>query len=156
MFKFKQILLFASLFMLVFMFCKNSVSARTQNQEIKDLLAMQAEAWNKGDLDTFMTGYLRSDQTSYTSGGKVVWGYEALKERYEKRYGNSKESMGKLSFSDLKTVDLEKNHALCIGHWHLEGGEKKVFDGVFSLILRHDKSGWKVIHDHTSLIQDSK
>lgn len=153
---FKQILLIASLSMLAFVCCRNSVSARTDNPEIKELLAMQADAWNKGDLDTFMTGYSRSDETSYTSGGKVVWGYDALKERYEKRYGNSKESMGKLSFSDLKIVDLEKNHALCIGHWHLEGGENKIYDGVFSLILRHQKEGWKVIHDHTSLMQDNK
>lgn len=117
---------------------------------------MQAQAWNKGDLEKFMTGYLHSNETSYTSGGKIVWGYDALKERYEKRYGKSTESMGKLSFSDLKILDLEKNHALCIGHWHLEGAENKTYDGVFSLVLRHAKDGWKVIHDHTSLNADTK
>ncbi len=149
----RKIALFLAAISISFLIGKNLVQAKSKDQDVKDLLEMQATAWNKGDLQTFMTGYLNSDNISYTSGGKVVWGYQALKDRYEKRYGNKADTMGKLAFSDLKTTELGKDHALCIGHWHLVGKDK-TFDGVFSLILRHTKTGWKVIHDHTSLSVD--
>jgi beta-aspartyl-peptidase (threonine type) len=123
------------------------------NGTIKALLDMQANAWNKGDLKTFMTGYKRSKETSYTSGCKIISGYDALQAHYQKRYGNSSDTMGKLDFTILQTVDLGKNNALCVGRWHLVGKDKKEMGGVFSLVLSRsdEKSDWKVVHDHTSL-----
>jgi ketosteroid isomerase-like protein len=133
----------------------SSVLAASKKSDAKvavpALLQQQADAWNRGDLGAFMTGYLKSAEISYTAGGTEVWGYEALKERYEKKYGSDRESMGKLQFSDLKISELGRDHALCIGRWHLERAEKNPLDGVFSLVLTRTSEGWKVIHDHTSL-----
>jgi ketosteroid isomerase-like protein len=120
-------------------------------ESVSALLAMQAEAWNNGDLDKFMTGYLSSPDTSYTSGGAVVWGYEALRERYQKKYGVNHEGMGKLAFSDLRIFDLGASNALCIGHWNLERAGQATVQGVFSLTLVKIGAGWKIMHDHTSV-----
>ena len=126
--------------------------AGAAKEEIPEVLKTQAEAWNQGDLDKFVASYLNSPDTSYTSAGKETWGFEALKKRYEDKYGTSKESMGKLSFSELKIFELGKNNALCIGHWHLK--LKEGMDGVFSLVFTRTDSGWKILHDHTSLRSD--
>jgi len=129
-------------------------TARAKSTDsIKALLDMQANAWNKGDLTTFMTGYKQSDEVSYTSGGKIISGYDALKEHYEKRYGKSSDTMGKLDFTILQEVELGKNNALCVGRWHLVGKDEKEMGGVFSLVLSRDNEecDWKVVHDHTSL-----
>jgi ketosteroid isomerase-like protein len=119
------------------------------------LLQMQAEAWNHGDLDTFVSGYLHSQKTSYVSSDSEVWGYEALRDRYQRKYGDKHDTMGTLKFSDLKIQDLGNRNALCIGHWHLERSEKPIVEGIFSLVLVRSNSGWKIVHDHTSVTENA-
>lgn len=155
----KKLLLLLALTAMVFTSSTCLVKAKTDSSKttlkdgVQSLLDMQANAWNKGDLKTFMTGYERSKETSYTSGCKIISGYDALQAHYQKRYGNSSDTMGKLDFTILQTVELGKNNALCVGRWHLVGKDKKEMGGVFSLVLsRSDqKSDWRVVHDHTSL-----
>ena len=115
------------------------------------VLKSQTEAWNRGDLDAFMQGYLNSPKTSYVSGGKKVTSYDALRENYQKKYGNNPESMGKLTMSDLDITPLGRDHALCVGHWHLECANQPALGGIYSLVFSKEHGKWKVIHDHTSL-----
>jgi len=133
----------------------SSAKTSSANAGVQKLLETQASAWNSGDLDEFLTGYLRSDQTSYVSGGTEVKGFSALRDRYQKKYGNSRQTMGKLSFSDLEVQDLGRSNALCIGHWLLERTDKSTVGGIFSLVLVRTKSDWKIMHDHTS-VNDAK
>jgi ketosteroid isomerase-like protein len=119
--------------------------------DVTALLQMQADAWNHGDLDTFLSGYLHSPQISYVSSDSEVWGYDALRDRYQRKYGDKHDTMGTLKFSDLKVQDLGRRNSLCIGRWHLERIEKPTVDGIFSLVLVRTNSGWKIMHDHTSV-----
>ncbi len=114
------------------------------------VLNMQADAWNRGDLDAFMTGYLKSPDTSYTSGGEEFWGYESLRKKYAHSYGTNHDTMGKLTFTDLRIVEVGKEGALCVGHWHLERKESPLIEGIFSLVFVKTTSGWKIVHDHTT------
>lgn len=125
--------------------------AASVKEDIAALLKGQADAWNRGDLDAFLQGYLKSDQISYVSSDSDIHGYEALRERYEKKYGNRKETMGRLSFSDLKVSELGKDNALCLGKWHLDRDGKAAINGIFSLVLARTSAGWRIIHDHTSV-----
>src|SRR5581483_208910 len=119
-------------------------------EEITAVLTTQADAWNRGDIDSFMTGYLQSPDTSYAGNGTLVQGYDALRDRYIKKYGTERGTMGKLSFSDLKISQLGKDNALCIGAFHLLRDNTPAIDGLYTLIFVKTPSGWKVIHDHTS------
>jgi ketosteroid isomerase-like protein len=120
-------------------------------EAVKSVLDRQAEAWNKGDLVAFMTGYLDSPDTSYTSGGVEVWGYDSIHDRYVKKYGTTRSDMGKLSFSNLRIVEINKGSAFCVGQFHLVKAEPTGnADGVFSLVLKQTAAGWKIIHDHTT------
>jgi len=120
------------------------------NKGVTAVLDMQVDAWNRGDLETFMTGYLKSPNMSFTSGGEEFWGYDTLQQRYAKSYGTNRDTMGKLKFSDLKVVDVGKDGALCVGHWHLERKDKPLAEGIFSLVFVRESTGWKIIHDHTT------
>lgn len=125
--------------------------------QLSDQLKASAAMWNKGDLEGFLGDYLQSDQLTFTSGGRILTGYEALRERYEKSYGGSRENMGQLSFSDIEVWRLAEGRALVLGRWKIdrnEAGQTSTEDGVFSLVMVQMGTEWKIFHDHTSLSAD--
>ena len=124
-------------------------------KEIEKALTAQAKTWNDGDLSAFMNTYSRRIDTSYVSADSQIYGFDAIEARYKKRYGDNRESMGMLTFSDLKFVDVSSTSAICIGHWHVENKNSKKAGGVFSLVFIKEKNSWKILHDHTSVAPES-
>ena len=116
--------------------------------DIESVLMKQQDAWNKGDIDGYMAGYWKSDSLLFTSGGNIQRGWQATYEKYKKSY-DTKVKMGKLNFSNLEVKLLSSESAWVFGYWELTR-EKDNPKGVFTLILRKFKDGWKIIHDHTS------
>lgn len=127
-----------------------SRTADTTTAAVTAVLKAQADAWNAGDLDKFMTAYAKSDDITYVSAEGEVRGYAALEERYRKKYGASRDTMGTLAFSDLQIRPLGINTALGVGQWHVERKGQPELHGIFSLVLMKNADGWKIIHDHTS------
>ena len=118
---------------------------------IKALLEEQASAWNRGDIPAFMKAYDDSPATTYAGASGVTKGYGTVLERYKKRYP-TREAMGTLRFTDIEVRLLGKDFAMATGKFNLErtaagGGPAS---GWFSLVLKRTKTGWLVIHDHTS------
>ena len=114
---------------------------------IREVLDSQVEAWNRGDLEGFMAGYLRSSKLSFASGGSVIRGWDTLLERYETTYGEGR--MGMLSFTELEIYPLSNESAYVVGKWKLIR-ENDAPHGVFTLIFRKTPSGWRIVHDHSS------
>lgn len=134
----------------LFLVLAGCATAEPDRREILAVLAAQAEAWNRGDLDLFLTGYWRSDQTVFASGDKVHRGYQAMADRYRAAYP-TREKMGRLTFSNLAFEQLEGDRAVVTGSWELEvAGQEKRPGGVFTLLWRRFADGWKIVHDHTS------
>ena len=73
----------------------------SDESQIRAVLDMQTAAWNRGDIDTFMTGYWNSEQTEFVGASGIARGWQAVLDRYHQHYPDRK-SMGTLSFSDLK------------------------------------------------------
>jgi ketosteroid isomerase-like protein len=120
------------------------------------VLAAQALAWNRGDLKAFMAGYVNSPKMTYTAGGVVVRGWDALRKRYEERYGRTPDTMGTLRFDDLEISLLGKDVALAVGRWFLRRTGQPDIDGVFSLVWQKTSGGWRILHDHSSLREPPK
>jgi uncharacterized protein (TIGR02246 family) len=117
-------------------------------EAIKAVLNAQRDAWNKGDIEGYMDGYDRSENTIFVSGDSVTRGWKTVLERYKKAY-DTREKMGALTFSDLEVNLLNKNTAVVIGRWLLKRSNDEPH-GRFTLILKNTKAGWRIIHDHTS------
>ncbi len=64
------------------------------------MLNAQEAAWNRGDLNSFATGYKNSPETLFI-GRQISRGYDQMLADYKGNYPN-KEAMGTLSFSDLE------------------------------------------------------
>jgi ketosteroid isomerase-like protein len=125
-----------------------TVDPAPEQAAILKVLTDQADAWNRGDLDKFLDGYWRSEQTVFAGGGDVHRGFDAMAARYRKTYG-TREKMGKLTFADLRFESFEWDRAVVTGSWELQRAADKP-GGVFTLIFRKLPEGWRIAHDHTS------
>jgi len=110
---------------------------------VRAVLDAQVAAWNRGDVEGYMDGYWRSEETdSLTRGWKTVLA------RYKKNY-DSREKMGTLTFSDLEITPIGGDAAIATGRWHLQRAKDEPH-GRFTLIFRRTRQGWRIVHDHTS------
>jgi ketosteroid isomerase-like protein len=116
--------------------------------EIRAVLQAQQEAWNRGDIDSFMNGYARAETTVFVSGDEVARGWQTVRDRYLKKYGD-RARMGTLTFSDLEIEPLGPDSALALGRWELKRASDNPH-GRFTLIFRKTRDGWHIVHDHTS------
>lgn len=120
--------------------------------QLSDQLKQSATRWNNGDLEGFLQDYHQSPEMTFTSGGRILKGFEALEQRYRKSYGDQPGSMGHLTFSDFEAWRLGPEQALVLGRWTLKreqaGGTTD--EGVFSLVMLKVGDRWKIFHDHTS------
>ncbi len=117
--------------------------------ELESILAAQAQAWNRGDLDAFMTPYWKSDELTFCGGGNTTHGWQATLDRYRARY-DSREKMGTLTF-DVDTVrPLGDSAALLLGRWRLKRERIGDAGGNFTLVFERIDGAWRIIHDHSS------
>ena len=118
--------------------------------DIVKVLTAQERAWNRGDLESYATGYKDSPDLLFI-GRQISRGYGSLVEDYRKNYPN-KEAMGQLAFSELEPHVLDEKFAVVLGKYHLERNKKSggAADGIFSLVLEKTEKGWKIILDHTT------
>lgn len=121
---------------------------------ITQALADQQTAWNQGDIDTFLVTYWHSPEVTFSGTSGIIRGWDAVLARYQKTYSD-REAMGQLQFSQLEYRFLGQDGALVLGHWHLTRAKGDI-GGVFSLIWQRFPEGWRIIHDHTSTVSDSK
>ena len=118
-------------------------------KEIRAILDQQVEAWNRKDLEAFMSGYWNSEALTFYSGGVKTHSWQATIERYRSRYQSEGREMGHLEFSELQIETLGNNAAFVRGHWQLKMKDGEP-GGLFTLIFRKFPNGWKIVHDHTS------
>jgi len=116
--------------------------------QIRSVLDIQSAAWNRGDLDAFMEGYWKSPETEFVGTSGITKGWQALLDRYRRNYPDGK-AMGKLTFSSLEVHIVCPEAAFAIGNFQLER-EKDRPTGVFTLIFRRFKEGWRIVADHTT------
>ena len=115
---------------------------------IRAVLDMQTAAWNRGDIDTFMTSYWDSEQTEFLGAGGIAHGWQSVLDRYHHSYPDRK-SMGTVSFSDLEVHLTCADAAYVVGKFHLVR-EADQPSGVFSLDFRKFPEGWRIVLDHTT------
>jgi len=120
---------------------------------VRAILDAQQSAWNQGKVDVFLEGYWKSDGLTFSGSQGITRGFAGVQDRYRRSYPD-RQAMGKLDFTGLEVRILNPDAALVLGHWHLTR-EKGDIGGVFSLVFQRLPEGWRVIHDHTSVVPGS-
>jgi ketosteroid isomerase-like protein len=124
---------------------------------IKTTLTAQTEAWNRGDVESFMQSYEDSPETTFIGTTSIRKGFRPILARYKENY-STREQMGTLTFKDLDVRLLPSasgsvEYAIVTGRFHLERTAKGAAtkdDGIFSLVWHKSAGKWKIVLDHTS------
>ena len=128
-----------------------SASAESDRLTITSVLGDQQLAWNRGDVSGFMRGYWNSPELTFSGSSGVARGWEAVLERYKRQYPDRAE-MGQLDFSGIEIRFLGPDAALILGKWRLQRNSGDLA-GVFTLVFQREPEGWRIVHDHTSLVK---
>jgi ketosteroid isomerase-like protein len=115
---------------------------------IRQIMANQVDAWNKGDIDAFMKGYWNNDSLVFIGKSGPSYGYHQALANYKKNYSGP-DQMGKLFFDLLKVKRLSADYYFVIGKWFLK---RKAGDigGIYTLLFQKINGTWHIIVDHTS------
>ncbi|MEO8412270.1 MAG: DUF4440 domain-containing protein [Ginsengibacter sp.] len=115
---------------------------------IRYILDRQVNAWNMGDIRTFMQGYWQSDSLLFIGKTGVTYGWQPTLDNYKKRYPDTA-SMGKLTFTLLEFKPLAFPYYFVVGKWHLERSIGNI-EGHFSLLFKKIINQWFIVADHSS------
>lgn len=115
---------------------------------IRQSLAAQTEAWNRGDIEAFMDPYWKNDSLLFIGQKGPTYGWHNTLANYKKAYPDTT-VMGKLTFTILVTKRLSAEYYQVIGKWHLS---RSIGDaaGYFTLLWRKIEGKWVIISDHSS------
>lgn len=123
-------------------------SQSRDERNIRELLDQQTKAWNMGNVDRFMEGYLNSDSLMFIGKSGITYGWLKTLNNYKKNYPDTA-AMGKLDFLILNVKPLSSVYYFVIGKWHLKRTAGDL-NGAFTLIFEKIKNKWFIVADHSS------
>ena len=138
-----------SLFVVFLTIISFSVFSQTKDEtEVRNLLAKQNAAWNRGDVDAFMVGYWENDSLMFIGKSGVTYGYKNTLANYKKNYPDTT-AMGKLTFTLIQVKQLSPEYFHVTGKYYLT---RTIGDasGHFTLMFRKINGKWVIISDHSS------
>jgi uncharacterized protein (TIGR02246 family) len=125
---------------------------------VRKLLAVQSEAWSRGDVEAFCSTY--AEDATYVSPSGLTRGRQEVLERYRKRYPG-REAMGTLTLDvvDMRTAwgtevtmlgdaAPSRVHAVSVvARWTLKRAGQPDATGLTLVVLRPRGDGWEVVQD---------
>ena len=85
---------------------------------IEKIMQDQQLAWNKGDLDGFMSSYWNDDSLKFIGKNGITYGWKSTLDHYKKSYPD-KATLGELTFT-IMNVEKLKNHIKTLRSKHEE------------------------------------
>lgn len=132
----------------------SSIAMSLARSDVGRVLAAQSVAWNRGDLDAFVSSY--AEDATFLSPSGIAHGRAAILARYRKRYPEQK-GMGTLALTVMEArplgVDVASGtvNALSVAaHWKLDHPEDpaaKPAEGSTLLVFRRHGGRWEIVQD---------
>ena len=108
-----------------------------------------AQAWNRGDLDAFMSDYAPDTLPTFVAEGHLRRGFDFIRSRYAPSFapGAVRDS---LRFEEFNVRPITGGFALVTARYVLYSNGRTTASGPFTLLMQQRPEGWKILHDHTS------
>jgi uncharacterized protein (TIGR02246 family) len=125
-------------------------TATRQQLDVVKIILAQRDAWNKGDLDGYLSHYKNAPDTQAVLAN-LVRGLDNIRAAYHQNFP-SKDSMGTIEDSDVQVRALGDNFALATGQYHLTRTKKAggPVDGTFSELFEKTAAGWQIIFSEST------
>ena len=120
----------------------------TDSLDIMKVMKFQENAWNSGDINSFMEGYIKSDELVFSGKSGPVYGWNETRNRYLKNYPDT-QTMGELKFTVNKIRSVSSDVAFLIGEYYLTRSTEDSY-GYFTLFWKKINNNWLIIRDHTT------
>ncbi|MCR5874739.1 nuclear transport factor 2 family protein [Phenylobacterium sp. J426] len=120
---------------------------------IRRVIADMEAAWNRGDFEGYMAGFLNPGVV-FVSRGKFQDGWQGTLDHYVRDYGGAPGSQGQLHFHDIKVEMLGPDAAQLISRYKLEGG-RRAQEGINTRLMRKVGGRWVIALNHVSAIEAS-
>ena len=137
---------FASVCLAAFAQTPDQMYTATREQlDVTKVVLAQENAWNKGDLDGYLSHFKDAKDTEAVLNGPVR-GFDNIRNAFHQSFPN-REAMGQLEQSEVEVRELGPNFALATGKYHLtrnrhNGGDAQ---GTFTEIFEKTAQGWQLI-----------
>ena len=124
-------------------------ASREQLDVTKVVLAQEA-AWNKGDLDAYLSRFKDAKDTEAVLNGPVR-GLDNIRSAYHASFP-SKDAMGTLEQSEVEVRELGPSFALATGKYRLNRSKRNGGDaeGTFTEVFEKTADGWQLIFSQTA------
>ena len=128
--------------------------ASAPEQQILPLLRQMDIAANAHDTDRFMAAFLHTDRLVFVVNGRVIHGWEALREQQQKWWQNGKTDVvytpkGASEFIVL-TPDIVAVTRVFTSTRTASDGRINNSEFAVSMIWRNTSQGWRIVYDHES------
>ncbi len=131
---------------------------REAREGVRRLLAAQAEAWSRGDVEAFCSVY--AEDAAFASASGLASGRRQVVERYRQRYPD-REAMGTLTLDvlDMRTawgtevsllgdaVPSRIHSVSVVARWTLRRAGQADASGLTLIVLRPRRDGWEIVQD---------
>lgn len=114
---------------------------------IRETLDTTAAGWNKGDLNQYLSAYVREATEMLSTG--PAGGVEAIEKTMKEGFWKTGRPLQELRYESVVVRMLGRKNALVTGQYVLSGGGRPDRKGWFTTVWTKTKSGWKMIHDHS-------
>jgi uncharacterized protein (TIGR02246 family) len=125
-------------------------TATREQLDVAKVVLEQQDAWNKGDLDAYLSHYKDAPDTQAVLA-TLVRGIDNIRSAFKANFPN-KDSMGTIEDSEVEVRAMGDNFALATGKYHLTrsrkaGGE---ISGTFTELFEKTPAGWKIIFSEST------
>lgn len=124
---------------------KAGIPARAGDEVIRRILAANAAAWNEGNLDAFMGGYVTGADLILIKNAVVTTGWRDVKKAYEADIA-ANAGMGRLAFENLEVSMTSQDVATVVGRYVLTQGDA-VSAGVITLVMKSNDGQWRIVQE---------
>ncbi len=116
--------------------------------EIRAVITDMQAAWNRGDFQGYMRGFLNPGVV-FVSRGQFQRDWQGTLDHYVRDYGGAPEKRGTLHFYDIKVEMLAPDAAQLISRYQLERAESPQY-GINTRLMRKVEGRWVIALNHVS------
>jgi hypothetical protein len=136
-----------------------NIPVRTiQQKEARDVYSVIKQSvtiWNAHDVvDYVRLFFWHSSDLVFVDEGRQINGWNALNALFTKAYKRDPSLMGELHLKHLKIQMLDNDEALVISSWTSVIKQSKKYDCSDACIIRDFPDGWKIVAEHSCLVDE--